>query len=77
MSQPFTRLQTGSSSYAELLGKSEIDEKALVDLWGVVKVSEVTIHGVSILNFDGFAPADRWEELSPEASNGSAAEVSS
>ena len=27
---------------AELLGKNEIDDKALIDLWGVVKVSEVT-----------------------------------
>lgn len=49
---------------AELLGKNEIDDKALIDLWGVVKVSEVTVHGVSLLNFDGFAPAGRWEELS-------------
>ena len=45
-------------------GKNEIDDKALVDLWGVVKVSEVTVHGISLLNFDGFAPAARWEELS-------------
>ena len=49
---------------AELLGKNEIDDKALIDLWGVVKVSEVTVHGISLLNFDGFAPAGRWEELS-------------
>ena len=49
---------------AELLGKNEIDDKALIDLWGVVKVSEVTVHGISALNFDGFAPAARWEELS-------------
>ena len=49
---------------AELFGKSEIDEKALIDMWGVVKVSEVTIHGISIFNFDGLAPAARWEELS-------------
>ena len=48
----------------ELLGKNEIDDKALIDLWGVVKVSEVTVHGISVLNFDGFAPAARWEELS-------------
>ena len=41
---------------AELLGKNEIDDKALIDLWGVVKVSEVTVHGISLLNFDGFAP---------------------
>jgi hypothetical protein len=49
----------------ELLGKNEIDDKTLVDLWGVVKVSEVTVHGIPVLNFDGFAPAARWEELSP------------
>jgi hypothetical protein len=24
----------------------------------------VTIRGISVLNFDGFAPAPRWEELS-------------
>ena len=48
----------------ELLAKNEIDDKALVDLWGVVKVSEFTVHGISVLNFDGFAPAARWEELS-------------
>jgi hypothetical protein len=49
---------------AELLRKNEIDDKALIDLRGVVKVSEVTIHGTSVFNFDGFAPAGRWEELS-------------
>ena len=63
---------------AELLGRNEIDDKALVDLWGVVKVSEVTVHGISVLNFDGFAPAARWEELSGFAdSDPSTAEVSS
>ena len=30
---------------ADLLGKNEIDDKALFELWGVVKISEVTIHG--------------------------------
>ena len=54
----------------ELLGKNAIDDQALVDLWGVVKVSEVTVHGISVLNFDGFAPAARWEELSIFADNG-------
>ena len=48
----------------ELLRKAEIDDKALVDLWGVVKVSHAMVHGISVLNFDGFAPAARWEELS-------------
>ena len=49
---------------AELLAKNEIDGKALIDLWGVAKVSAVTINGASVLNFDGFAPAAKWEELS-------------
>jgi hypothetical protein len=49
---------------AQLLARNEIDDKALVDLWGVVKVSEVTVHGTSVLNFDSFAPAARWDELS-------------
>jgi len=48
----------------ELLGKNEIDDKALVGLRGVVKVSQVTVHGISLLNFDGFASAARWEGLS-------------
>jgi hypothetical protein len=46
------------------LGKNEIHDEALIDLWGVVRVSEVTIQGISILNFDGFAPAAHWEEPS-------------
>jgi hypothetical protein len=51
----------------ELLGKDEIDDKALVGLRGVVKISHAMVHGMSVLNLDGFAPAARWEELSPDA----------
>ena len=50
---------------AELLNKDEIDDKALVGLQGVVKISHVIVHGLSLLNLDGFAPLVRWEELSP------------
>jgi hypothetical protein len=50
----------------ELLGKEEIDERALVNLRGVVKISRTLLHGNSVLNFDAFAPADRWEELSTD-----------
>jgi hypothetical protein len=46
---------------SELLGNNAVDDKALVDLRGVVKVSEFNTHGISILNFDSFAPAARWE----------------
>src|ERR1700688_554116 len=48
----------------ELLGRDEIDEKVLVDLRGVVKISHVVVNGTALLNLDGFAPASQWEELS-------------
>ena len=48
----------------ESLGREEVDEKALAGLRGVVKISHSTVSGISLLNFDGFAPASQWEELS-------------
>jgi hypothetical protein len=48
----------------DLLGREEVDEKALSGLRGVVKVSHTTINGASLLNLDGFAPASQWAELS-------------
>jgi len=51
----------------ELLNKDEIDDKALVGLKGIVKISHVIVHGLSLLNLDGFAAASRWEELSPSS----------
>src|SRR5579862_9429212 len=49
---------------SDLLGHDELDEKRLVGLTGVVKITHTTVNGTSLLNFDGFAPAPRWEELS-------------
>ena len=49
---------------AELLGRDELDTHALVKLHGVVKITHATVNGTFLLNFDGFAPAARWEELS-------------
>jgi hypothetical protein len=48
----------------ELLAHEQVDEKALRDLRGVVKVSHTVINGISLINLDGFAPASQWEELS-------------
>jgi hypothetical protein len=31
----------------------------------VVKISHIVLNGTSLLRLDGFAPAVRWEELSP------------
>jgi len=48
----------------ELLGRDEIDDKSLVGLRGVVKISHVVLNGTSLLNLDGFAPAGQWQGLS-------------
>lgn len=50
---------------SELLGRDEIDERQLVGLRGVVKISHIIFNGASLLRFDGFAPARSWDELSP------------
>lgn len=47
----------------ELLGGDKIDEKAVVGLRGVVRISHTTIHGTPMINLDGFAPTSQWEEL--------------
>ena len=48
----------------ELLGREEVDERALFGLRGIVKVSHTTLNGHCLLNLDGFAPASQWEEFS-------------
>ena len=47
----------------ELLGRDEIDDKNLVGLSGVVKISRAVVNGTSLLNLDAFAPKGRWAEL--------------
>ncbi|PYV75086.1 MAG: hypothetical protein DMG96_18305, partial [Acidobacteria bacterium] len=54
---------------SELLRKDEIDDQALAGLQGVLKVSHTIVHGISVLNLDGFAPLSRWKELSPIAAD--------
>ena len=49
----------------ELLGREEIDEKALVGLRGILKVCRRTVNGRPLLNLDGFAPAGEWESFPP------------
>ncbi len=48
----------------DLLGRDEVDEKAVLNLRGVVRVSHTTLNGRSFLNLEGFAPAAEWEEVS-------------
>ena len=47
----------------DLMGRDEVDEKALLGLHGVLRVSHTVLNGRSFLNLDGFAPASEWEEL--------------
>ncbi len=48
---------------AELLGQDEVDEKALVGLRGIAKVSRAVVNGRCFVNLDAFSPAGEWEEL--------------
>jgi hypothetical protein len=47
----------------DLFIRDEVDEKALLDLTGVVQTSRTTLNGRSFLNLEAFAPAGNWEEL--------------
>ena len=49
---------------SDLLRQDEVDEKALVNLRGVVRTSHVTLNGRTFQNLEAFAPAADWEELS-------------
>jgi len=48
----------------DLMGRDEIDEKALLGLRGIVRISRTTLNGRCFLNLGGFAPASEWDELS-------------
>ena len=48
----------------DLLGRDEVDEKALLGLRGIVRISHTTLNHRTFLNLSGFAPTSEWEELS-------------
>ncbi len=47
----------------ELLGRDQVDERALRNLRGVVRTSCTTLDGRYFVNLEAFAPAGEWEEL--------------
>jgi hypothetical protein len=51
----------------DLFLRDEVDEKALLDLTGVLKTSRKTMNGRSFLNFEAFAPSGEWEGLATSA----------
>src|SRR5579864_4289475 len=48
----------------DLFGRDEVDERALRGLQGVVRISHTVLSGRRFLNFERFAPAADWDELS-------------
>lgn len=52
----------------ELFSHDEIEDKRLIGLRGVVKISHVVRNGTSMPNLDAFAPASEWDELSSVSS---------
>jgi hypothetical protein len=53
----------------DLIGRDEVDEKVLLGLRGIVRISHTTLNGRCFLNLSGFAPASEWEELSVPAAS--------
>ena len=48
---------------SDLLDRDEVDEKALIGLQGILKISRTSVNGRSFLNLAAFAQAGKWEEL--------------
>ena len=48
----------------ELLTQDQIDEKALINLRGIVRTTHVTLNGHTFQNLEAFAPEAEWEEFS-------------
>ncbi len=53
---------------SDLLGQDQLDEKALVNLRGIVRTSCVSVNGYSYQNLEAFAPAGEWETVYCESS---------
>ena len=52
----------------ELLGRDEVEEKGLLGLRGVVKLSHTVVNGRTLVNVDAFAPAGAWGSISSPSS---------
>jgi hypothetical protein len=49
------------------LDRDELDDKAMLGLRGVVKISHAVIKGRTLLNVDAFAPAAAWDGIGPSS----------
>ena len=62
---------------AELLGRDEVEEKSLIGLRGVVKLSRTVVNGRTLIKLDAFAPASAWESISSPVPNQLRSELAS
>jgi hypothetical protein len=53
----------------DLLGQDQVDEKALLNLRGIVRTSSVVVSGRPYQNLEAFAPAGDWDTLYCETSD--------
>ncbi len=54
----------------DLLGRDEVDEKALLGLIGVLRTTRKVFGGRTYLDLAGFAPFSEWEFISKDAREG-------
>jgi hypothetical protein len=54
----------------DLLGRDEVDEKALLGLTGILRTTRKSFAGRTFLNLEAFAPATEWEFISKDAREG-------
>jgi hypothetical protein len=54
----------------DLLGRDEVDEKALLGLTGILRTTRKTLAGRIFLNLEAFAPSTEWEFISKDARDG-------
>jgi hypothetical protein len=50
-----------------LIERDEVDERVLIGLKGVVRLSQAMVNGNRYLNLNGFMPAERWSDLAEAA----------
>ena len=54
----------------DLLGRDEVDEKALLGLTGILRTTRKSFAGSTFLNLEAFAPSSEWEFISKDAREG-------
>jgi hypothetical protein len=55
---------------ADLLGRDEVDEKALLGLSGILRTTRKSFGGRTFLNLEAFAPSSEWDFISKDAREG-------